>query len=316
MIDYIMKNILNYLILIFLIGCGSTSTNTHTQQTTKTKLISIAKIKIDNDFNINDHTDKLPFTIKTKINNTNIYLLASLHANNPQSNTYKTVKYLLDMYPIDSVILEGTPSDIDIQTAYSNKKECINDASSCLSEMYYTYSYAKNKDILFSGGEANPSDTYKHLVNTKGYTLDDYMGFLYVRDAVSLNDTNQMSKTTLIQYNEEKRLYIQRELGFDIKFSYEDWEQWYKTNLHTDLDLSSFNQSTLKPTDSKDATIIENISYEFNTIRDAHLIQTINNKIQSDYKNILIIYGQGHINTIYKNFTDRSTEDSYLLQWY
>ncbi len=292
------------------------STKVTTRDSSNTE--PLIHVEIDDSFSIYNYP--APYVVHSIINGENVLLLGTMHSNTPESPTYKTIKHLIDTNNIDMVILEGTPSSVDINDAYTrpDMEACITDPNQCITEQYYAYSVAKSKNsnIQFSGGEASPPDTYEHVVVQQGYTLEDYVGFWYVRNAVSLNQTNQMSESALRESDNRTRGYLQNSLGLTIIFDYEDWIQWYKNKMGVNtVNLSSFGQGTLEPTTRPGSTIVQNISYEFNVVRDSHLVSTINEKLTS-FHNILVVYGNGHTNTIYRQLTDRSSPSPYLDIWF
>ncbi len=306
--------------MMALSGCNTEAvsggqTDVSTAQTLIEK--PVVHIEIRSDFDIGLHSP--PYVITASIDDANLMMVGSLHANTPSSDTYKTVRYLIASNAIDMIILEGTPASVDIDSAYATLGECLREASLCRTEMHYAYSLGKSMhaDIRFSGGEAAPLDTYGYIVTQKGYSLEDYIAFWYVRNAVSLNGENGMNEDVLRQQDAQTKRYLDQQLGVIAKFDYDDWLAWYRNRMNVaTVDLDAFDQAMLRPSVEEHSTIIERLSYEFNVVRDNHLMVTINDKINAGFRNILVVYGEGHVRKIYKALTDRSTSTPYLSKWF
>lgn len=302
-------------------GCTSTTntcTVTMSASTTVTANFDLAasvveRVAIDNTFNIGGHPS--PYVITSQNQGANLYLLGSQHASTATSPTYKTVKQIIDTTPLTGIILEGVPNSVSIDKAFGSLP-CISNPSQCTSEMHYAYALGKAKKtgIVFKGGEAGSLVEYQHMTTNTAYTAEDYFAFLYTRDAVSLNSSNQMSEDNLRTQIARHRTSLQQELGITITFNYDAWIEWYKSKMQVaSVDLTSITSDLLNP--NVDTTIINQISREMNVIRDTNLVATIKGLLAAD-KNILVVYGSGHIGTIYPEFTNSSTITSYLTRWF
>lgn len=281
--------------------------------TFESTVIPVERVEIDASFEVSAYPS--PYVITSQNQGANVFLLGAQHDSNVNSGTYKTIKHLLDTNAITNIILEGVPNAVSIDQAFGSLP-CVKDPTQCKSEMHYAYALAKAKNtgITFKGGEAGTLKEYQHMLANTQYTLQDYVGFLYTRDAIALNASGQMSESALKTQIDRHRSTLQQELSMNIAFNYDSWISWYKTSMQVaSVNLGAIKGELLNP--NVETTLINRISRELNVVRDTNLVATINGLLAPS-KQVLVVYGSGHIGTIYSAFTRTSSVIPFLIRWY
>jgi hypothetical protein len=79
-------------------------------------------------------------------------------------------------------------------------------------------------------------------------------------------------------------------VGYKVK----DFKSWFKKNMGFEFNSSEIKDSTIAPGMGQGSTIINKLAAITSRSRDEHIVEVTRNALL-DYKNVLIIYGAGHL---------------------
>ena len=278
------------------------------------------RVEINEDFNLNDYKGKEPFVIKAKINGANLFLVGTRHTSEFDSSTFKTIKYIMENNDIDYLIVEGINIIYIHKQGFQNfvMSNCSNENSTTCEESYYAIYLANiNGDIDYTTGRPSTHKVLNYII-TAGYTQDDYISLRYARHI-----TGALNRKGKAYFEQEVRDGIERvrksieiELDTNIDFKYNNWKNWYKQNVGRQLTLVELYGlgTSIEPKEKNDpnSNILENLAYTADQVRNPNVKSTIENALQQGYKNILVVYGAGHMFDYYKKFLERSTKSIFL----
>ncbi len=245
-------------------------------------------------------TARSPALYKFTKDDRQLWYLASSHGTDSTSDTFKFIRHVFNLQKIDIVIVEGFETDLGINPRaissyiFEGKKDTFYPNG----ESSFAIENAIIKNVPFIGGEPSDKDIYKSILE-KNYSAQDVIGFNFVRRIPQLKRSGLITNLSSIEPQFSSYLKTkQKDFGIkDIKFTFEDFKNWYKNKQGKDLSLESGEKGETAPMDGPYFT--QKISKVITTIRDEHILKTINGLLKK-YRNVFIAYGSSHYRVEHK----------------
>jgi hypothetical protein len=216
------------------------------------------------------------------------------------------------------VIIEGIDSDANStsEKIISRRiKLCANLDSKICDEGSYAVDLATRSGVPILGGEPSEREIRKGAL-AAGFSIDDMLGFYVVRQIPEWTRDGTFREENL---SDRVNRFIQDcagKFGEDTKFDWQRFSVWYKQKTGKEFAVGQITTEDPAPISGPGTTIINAISRAVENIRNKHLISEIF-RVLPTYKNLLIVYGQGHLKEtrpIFREKLGRATQSKQFVK--
>lgn len=217
--------------------------------------------------------------------------LAAEHQNNIESETFKTVKTVIEDFKPDVMILEGFTDESGM---LRHSLECEKEGVQKCGESEYAITLGQKLDIKFTAGEPSEFQILERLLKL-GYTTDDLIGFYLVRQIPQWRRHGDLNPQHIDKQIEREGKRIQKsDLKVNPGYTWKQFTEWYEKNLGKKFNLDTISTKDLAPQISENPTFLNIISREVDVVRERSIILKIEAMLNK-YDKVLVIYGSGHL---------------------
>lgn len=247
---------------------------------------------------LRDSQNDEPYLLVYHKGNRRLILVAAQHDNDPAGATFRLVRSAFDIWPVDSVIVEGAASDAgpNSLSLMALADEPLNaEKQQPGGETVPAIQGARRVGAKVWGGEANDTDVLR-LAQANGIEQADVLGFYvlrvipqWLRDG-TLSGVRDAKLPGLVDRQLARSL---RDLGMAAApFSdFGGWSEWYRrTNgklIGDGLDIEEVGPLSDGPWPSN------RIAWSISKARDSHLLKVIEGQL-FEAKSVVVVFGGSH----------------------
>lgn len=218
-------------------------------------------------------------------------------ATEPGHPTFLAIKRVFEEFNPDFCIVEGFDgkegTDLRADPMYKSEGP---------GEPAYVVRLAKEKNILFAGGESTDIAMLDHL-ESKSFSRDDY-ACLCITQYIAENWRNHgdlWQNPNLKEYIDKKAgLYVEH---FGKAYSFDDYQAWIRANYPRVLPFGELTDTKLTVPIS-DGAKLQQIAYASGLLRDAEILDRIIDATDI-HERVLVVYGASHYYVQHKELEKR-----------
>jgi hypothetical protein len=233
-----------------------------------------------------------------------IYVLAVHHSSvqypNPMSDpVFKTIEEVFSRTPPDAVIIEGVdPSQVAAFCEHT-VQQCGSahyniPGKACDEGTVASYSAMQMGVPVYTG---EPSASRQLVVfKAHGYAIQDFLAFWILNNIPQEKRHSPLTEERFRQLVERIVGYENHVLGTSVRFSPEDFANWYAENMpvprsYLDIDLED---TSPYPSRQSPKTLLHKLSALSTEERDESVLHTIKTVLK-DHNRVLVVYGASHL---------------------
>lgn len=235
-----------------------------------------------------------PYLAHFSKNGFDLYFVAAHHGTNADSKTFSLIRKVFTLFKPQSAIIEGYPNiEGESPSSFIEEVKRTSTAQNYKwGESAYTAEMAWKHKIPFIGAEPTDKEVFEE-VKRSGYTLNDFLGFYFVRQIPQYHRQKEMAN--VITLFDSFMLEIHKELGLVryTGFGFSDFLKWYSEKNGEKFDLKKIDPETSAPL--KDGKLFtQRISHVVGLARDRFIVEVISKELNKHHK-VLIVIGKSHL---------------------
>ncbi len=236
-----------------------------------------------------------PYVSSFNRNGYTLDFIASDHSTGLDSATFRTIRDTFKKVHAKIVIIEGFPFNAGVSPKFITDMslKCLKDKFSvCMEPLYASY-LARQDEVPFIGAEPNEEFILQGITK-QGYSAEDLLGYYIVRMIPQWQQEGKFQKNKIKKLIEKEILDTKKQIPVSKDYNEADFEAWFRKATGQKFSTNTIRNSTIAPATDNKATTINKLAALTGRLRDEHIIKVIHQSLR-DYKNVLIVYGAGHL---------------------
>ena len=249
---------------------------------------------------LRDQQPEDAFAAVYRIGSKHLIFLGAKHANRNDSSTFRLVREAYSHFPVDSVIVEGSPNARGpnnprlIEYAVANSE--VRDGLVAGGETVPAVLGARDEGATIWGGEASDLDVKARLFE-QGFSAEDLLGFYVLRNIPQWVGEGKIENAADpgLQPLVEEALLRNREalaLPADILPDYRAWANWYRLLNGKPIGADFITEEVGPLADGRFAT--NRIAAAISRSRAAFLHDLIVTRLAGE-ETLLVVFGTSHL---------------------
>lgn len=231
----------------------------------------------------------------------NLYFVNGDHKPGRDSPSCRMVEAAVETFRPKFMVLEGFPTMLGLSPP-SVVREAVSESwekNFPTGEPTYSAYLADRKGIKFIGGEPDPRDLFQAM-REEGYTTKEIMNFSL------LSHITRLSQQEAQNFSATARKYWKKTPPFNRipkkeKSTLEEFGEWFEQHNTTWKTYMQFDSGDLSPFGHPRMKYFRAYNRKELTFRDQNIDRLVGGALGA-YKNVLIVYGGGHLHQSYRVF--------------
>lgn len=217
------------------------------------------------------------------------------HSDGTDTPMAKTMRLALKRFKPQIVVVEGlTANSSEDREMWREQALEFAKSSRAFPENYYAAYLAHKSGLPFIGGEPSARASLENL-KPKGFTAEDFLGFLAARNVVSQNGRKPRTAAEFSEALDGWLMEEARKLGHKKGFSFAAFELWCERRAKVGKPANALEgEADLWSKDEPGPGLLKAIDYHHDLFRERVIVEQIEASLNK-HDRVMVVYGSGHL---------------------